>query len=476
MTGGPPITRVRPAAWARTSDALTVTLLLLAGSVALSGGFRVWIGSWRVSVTSPVRVLVAALLLAGIRHWFVRRPALPERLWDGAARLLRSEALRAVWPVAIAGRAGVAAAGLLAVFLVGYPIGEPRFRVSKNELINLPARWDAGWYLTIAQVGYRWHPDSRGQQNIAFFPAYPMLMRVGGRMLGGSTTQVVLAGVLVWYAAFLGALIYLFKLARAHPALGSSDRALAAVLLLGSYPFAVFYGALYTEALFLCASVGAFWHMRQQQFWRVAGWGLLAGLTRPNGAFLSMPLALLALTDAIRLETETRSRVYHAARALLASAAPGLGALLFSLFIYQLTGNPFQWAAIQDRWGRTSGVAWQSLAGVFGYIGEHGFYEYLRAEASTFLNLTAAAFAAVLIWPVTRRLGVAYGALVAINLAVPLALGGAISIGRLTATMFPLFLWLAAAIPERRLGVWVLLFAVGQGLMAVLFYTWRPPY
>ena len=92
------------------------------------------------------------------------------------------------------------------------------------------------------------------------------------------------------------------------------------------------------------------------------------------------------------------------------------------------------------------------------------------------MNLTAAAFAAVLIWPVTRRLGVAYGALVAINLAVPLALGGAISIGRLTATMFPLFLWLAAAIPERRLGVWVLLFAVGQGLMAVLFYTWRPPY
>ena len=81
----------------------------------------------------------------------------------------------------------------------------------------------------------------------------------------------------------------------------------------------------------------------------------------------------------------------------------------------------------------------------------------------------------MLIWPVTRRLGVAYGALVAINLAVPLALGGAISIGRLTATMFPLFLWLAAAIPERRLGVWVLLFAVGQGLMAVLFYTWRPP-
>ena len=47
----------------------------------------------------------------------------------------------------------MAAVGLLAVFLVGYPTGEPRFRVSRNELVNLPARWDAGWYLDMAQVG-----------------------------------------------------------------------------------------------------------------------------------------------------------------------------------------------------------------------------------------------------------------------------------------------------------------------------------
>jgi hypothetical protein len=475
VTERPPITRVSPAlVW--TGDALTLALLLLAGSVAISGGFRVWVGGWRVSVTSPERVLLAALLLTSLRHWFVRRPALPERLVEAARHAHGSEAVRAVWPVAIGSRAAVAVVGLLAVFLVGYPQGAPPFRVSKNELINLPARWDAGWYLTIAQVGYRWDRRSRGQQNIAFFPAYPMLIRVGGRLLGGSTGQVVLAGVLISYAAFFGGLLYLFKLARGHPALASSDRARAAVLLLGSYPFAVFYGTLYTEGLFLCATVGAFWHMRQQQLWRVAAWGLVAGLTRPNGLFLCLPLALMALTDAWRVEADTASRIRRAVRALLAAAAPGLGVLVYSLFLYQLTGNPFEWAAIQVRWGRTSGVAWQSLGGPFGYVAQHGFHEYLRAETPNFLNLTAAAFAAVLIWPVTRRLGVAYGALVAINLGLPLALGGAISMGRFTATMFPLFLWLGAAIPERRLGMWVLVFALGQGLMAVLFYTWRAPY
>jgi hypothetical protein len=460
----------------RTADILTVIVVLLAGSVAMSGGFRYWVGSWRLSVTSPERLLAGALLLAGIRHWRLRRPSLPERLWRGASVALGSEAFQAVWPIALGGRAAVAAVGLLAVFLVGYPPSEPRFRVSRNELVNLPARWDAGWYLDVAQVGYRWDPASSRQQNVAFFPAYPLLMRVGGRLLGGSTPQVVLAGVLISHAAFLCAMIYLFRLARAHPALGTSDRARAAVLLLGSYPFAVFYGPLYTEALFLAATVGAFWHMRQRQLPAVAAWGLVAGLTRANGAFLSVPLALLAVADVARRHPDTAARVRHALPALLAAAAPGIGTLLFSLYMYQLTGNPFEWTAIQERWGRTVDAGVHSLLGPFGYVAEHGFFEYLRTEAGNLINLTAAAFAAVLIWPVTRRLGVAYGALVAINVVVPLALGGPLSMARLTATMFPLFLWLAAAVPERRLGVWVLVFAVGQGFMAVLFYTWRPPY
>ena len=415
MTGGPPITRVRPAAWVRTADALTVALLLLAGSVAHSGGFRVWVGSWRVSVTSPVRLLLAALLLASIRHWFVRRPAISLSDSDGRRGSAGPKRCGRCGRSRLRGARASRPWGLLAVFLVGYPQGEPRVQ-------SVEKRTDQ----SAGAVGRRMvhhhradrvplGPGSRGQQNIAFFPAYPMLMRVGGRLLGGSTAQVVLAGVLVSYAAFLGALIYLFKLARAHPALGSSDRAAAAVLLLGSYPFAVFYGALYTEALFLCATVGAFWHMRQQQLWRVAGWGLLAGLTRPNGLFLCVPLALMAVTDAMRLDAET-ARAFARLFARCWRSRTGLGVLLYSVFIYQLTGNPFQWAAIQVRWGRTSGVAWQSLGGRSGTWRSTGFTRYLRAEAPNFLNLTAAAFAAVLIWPVTRRLGVAYGALVAINL------------------------------------------------------------
>jgi hypothetical protein len=52
--------------------------------------------------------------------------------------------------------------------------------------------------------------------------------------------------------------------------------------------------------------------------------------------------------------------------------------------------------------------------------------------------------------------------------------GGFMSTGRLTATLFPLFIWLGA-ITRRATWAAVLIFAMLQGLIAVLFYTWRPP-
>jgi hypothetical protein len=48
------------------------------------------------------------------------------------------------------------------------------------------------------------------------------------------------------------------------------------------------------------------------------------------------------------------------------------------------------------------------------------------------------------------------------------------SIGRMTSVLFPVFLWLAAAIPLRHHTGWIVAFAVLQGLVAALFFTWRP--
>jgi hypothetical protein len=45
--------------------------------------------------------------------------------------------------------------------------------------------------------------------------------------------------------------------------------------------------------------------------------------------------------------------------------------------------------------------------------------------------------------------------------------------GRLTSTLFPLFLSLAAVVPPRSVLAWAAGFGIGQGLCAALFFTWR---
>src|SRR5206468_6040242 len=141
--------------------------------------------------------------------------------------------------------------GYLAIFLLGWGAGAPPYRDFDNELLNLPLRWDAGWYLQIAIHGYTY--EHRGganvQQNIVFFPAYPLTVRVVSLLLGGGKAAFFLGATLVSLGAFLAALAYVFALARDD--LDSDDAARTALWFLAAYPFACFFGAIYTESLFL---------------------------------------------------------------------------------------------------------------------------------------------------------------------------------------------------------------------------------
>ncbi len=272
--------------------------------------------------------------------------------------------------------------------------------------------------------------------------------------------------------------MYVYRLARS--ALGSDEHAAAAVALLAAYPFAVFYSAVYTESIFLLCAAGAFYHVMRREYWKTAAFALLCGFARPNGFLLAVPVALVAfwpaLTDAWARRAEgIAPRIVRAAReaapAILAAAAAVVGVLAFSAFIYALTGRPFAWLEAHSAWGRTFG-AWVSK-GPFQELQGGGLYGYTSSQPIDAVNFAAALVCLASIWPVTRRFGVPYGVFLAINLIPPLTTGGLLSIGRVTAAMFPMFIWLAAAIPARHRAAWLTAFALLQGWGAALFFTWR---
>ncbi len=218
----------------------------------------------------------------------VRRPVglpeAPERGW-------RARATRWRWMAAPAALAlGVRVISLLLAdlalrMLVAVGVLAP------SRYLGLIESWrvyDAVWYMHIAQLGY----DAAPPRNlVTFFPLYPLLIRSLGAPLAalGVPDAYLLAAMLVSWAAFTAACVLLYRLAL--PRLGHIG-ALSAVALLALFPFAFFFGAAYSESVFLLAAVGVFFAVERQRWATAAIIAAFAGALRPPGVLLGLAVAI----------------------------------------------------------------------------------------------------------------------------------------------------------------------------------------
>jgi hypothetical protein len=475
------------------ADTAACVLVAVALWVAIVGGSRYLVFGLVISFRSPLVFLYAAASLLIVRHLLWPWPTALQRWRAAHASILARPDLAAALRAFIATRPTVLLIGFFAVLTFGLS-GKAGFTPSREPLANLPARFDAGWYAGVALDGYTWDHTFQRQRNIAFFPAMPMLMRPMGMAFGmhdrtasrdRQMLRALWAGVVISLVAFLWALHYVVRLG--HELIGP-ERAANAALLLAAYPFAVFFSAPYTESLFLLAAAGAFFHVRRCEWLAASCWGLLAGLTRPNGCFLSLPLAILAFDSRVssarsgqgldsrgsspeRAGPAGKSKGAWIAR-LVTVAMPGIGMLAFTGYLYGLTGVWFAWARSHEAWGRT----YQGLGPfvtAFEWLRDEPFLQVVTTYPFNTLNALGVLFGLALTYPVFRRLGPAFGVFVLVNLVPPLFAGGVLSMGRLSSTLFPLFLALAVVVPPRSVPAWVAAFGIGQGLCAALFFTWR---
>ena len=358
--------------------------------------------------------------------------------------------------------------GALAVTIVGTvppPAAEGLWRVSPHELTNMLARWDTAFYHSIATAGYRHDPAIFQHENVVFFPLYPLLMRWGGALLGG---HPLLAGLVVSIAAFVAAMVVLYRLAVLEV---GEAHAGAVLLLLSTFPFALFYSAVYTESLFLLLTVGAFYAMRRGRLGWVVACGLAAGLCRPNGLWLTLPLVCLALSNSAGAATGARSPIASRRIATIAACAPFVGMIIVSAYMQFRFGDAILWVHGQAAWG-TPLLGRASAPDPVRLPGEPAVK---LAEAMVYLaDIAALVFAAAAIRPVTRRFGIAYGVWIAVNIVPPVVAHLFISLGRFTSVLFPLFFWMAIRIPRARMWQVAGAFAAGQALFAWWFFLWQP--
>ncbi len=350
-------------------------------------------------------------------------------------------------------------AGACVGFLANVTIPDyqnPGFTVLErpNPFWDRFARWDSGWYFGIASQGYKYVEG--GRSNLAFFPVYPQLMGALGRGMGGEKQDFYFAGILIAWLSFATAMPLLYRLARLDLPHESAVRATAYAAI---FPSAYFFGAVYSEALFLLTLVGAALAFRTRNWVWAAVAAMVMTATRVNGVMFLPALALIGWDAADGSARDRR-------RALAAAIAGFAGIGGYSAFVYSISGNPFEWYDSITRWGYHPGGF--PLSGLIA-IGEAlltrpmQFISTERMAPYDTLNALAATGALIAIPFIWRRLGRGYAAIVLLGLVLPLSSGQYEGLGRYCSVLFPLPIFFGSLKGETR----------HLGLMTgfVMFYT-----
>ncbi len=181
-----------------------------------------------------------------------------------------------------------------------------------EPFMNAQVSWDSEYYLSIAVGGYNdprmraVSPDYTGanglvalksqqpgwtSMNYAFFPAYPLAIRLAAlpmRLFGlNPIATATLAGVLVSALGTLLGMLCLYVLVRDE--LGEAGGLRAAFFLI-IFPTGFFLAQVYTEGLFVGLAFSSLVMLRRKSWLWAAALSTLTIFTRPNGLAILLPL------------------------------------------------------------------------------------------------------------------------------------------------------------------------------------------
>lgn len=269
-------------------------------------------------------------------------------------------------------------------------------------------RFDASWYVGVAEHGYRW--GSVSQTNTNFFPLYPLLIRLVQPL---TMNDPWFAALVVSNASFLAALILLYRWAIAR---WERSIALRVILLVVAFPFSFFFAAPYAEPLFLALAIAAFLLAENDQ-WALATLAAgLSGITRPVGLAVVAAIVILAYQR-------------RGPRRALIALCGVIPFLLFVLYLGVAVGHPLGFAVYHTYgWVPPHGGLITTIASQF----------HTRLSPFDRIDATLAALFLLSAIAVRRRIGLGYAVFVLLGVLLPLSKSLA-GMERYVIVLFPSF-------------------------------------
>ena len=164
--------------------------------------------------------------------------------------------------------------------------GDPRLPFRFERAFEGFFRYDGGWYVGIAKSGYSYTPGQ--QSNIAFFPGYPLAIRGATWLI----RDAVNAGMLISIVSGCGALVLVARWMKSRSM--STEAVVCGLLVTMLYPYSWYlYGVVYSDALFLLATVAAVLAVDAGRPLLAGGLGIVATLDRPTGIAVALGLVVM---------------------------------------------------------------------------------------------------------------------------------------------------------------------------------------
>jgi hypothetical protein len=338
------------------------------------------------------------------------------------------------------------------------------YAASTNPALAVWGRWDAEHYIKIATAGY-------SGTEMAFFPLYPLLIRIIGTLTGNH----LVAGLLISNVASFFGLLFFYKLVEHQ-----YDRAVAhrAIFYISIFPTAVFFSAVYSESLFFALTVASFYYIRERK-WITAGvLGFFAALTRVEGVLLAVPFLIEWLTvvfsngpsPAIALRTTLKWPIDGVLRPLAGLALVPLGLLSYMAYLWVLRGDPLYFSHVQAHWGRHLAFPWESVSHTWRILTETRFPQNAMNSAlevgftALMLGVLIAGF-----W----RLRPSYSVYMALSILIPMSTSSLMSMPRFALVLFPMFVMFALWGARPSVNNVIVAFSLPiLGLYTVLFADW----
>jgi hypothetical protein len=340
----------------------------------------------------------------------------------------------------------------------------PPYHIKPDQVLLdvFGSRWDTGFYLSIADEGYK----NGGVQfpSVAFFPLLPILLRTVSIVTGDG----LIAGLIVTNLALIGAVLVFYRLVGEEFGAKIADRATWYFMI---FPTSFFGSAIYSESLFLLGSIGALYLFRKHHWIGAAMMGILTAMTRLTGILL-VPLLFLEWWSQYRrnLPGMRPSRV-----ALLVPMTVPLGTLAYMFYLQMIFGDPLAFLHASAAWGRGPRSPLATIAELVRQPAE-GWASAIstaRLPLDNWLDLSIVVLflglGCALLWQ--RRWG--EGAFVLLGALIGLSSGLLMSQRRYVWMLFPAFILLARWGERPWVDrVIVTLSLLGLGLFTAMFANW----